>query len=119
MNQIFQSHFNLDIMKGYSVWFSANGERLAFVTFNDTAVPEVRLPIYSEPDSFQLYTEQVLLRYPTVSYYGYNYRLAHQTAKNHSRDSIECQHHSNKIGCSQQPIFITKTVKLRVEATNV
>jgi len=56
-----------DIMKEYSVWFSTNGERLAYVTFNDTGIPEVRLPIYSEPDSFQLYTEQVFLRYPTPS----------------------------------------------------
>ena len=63
-----------DIMKEYNVWFSANGERLAYVTFNDTGVPEVRLPIYSEPDSFQLYTEQVLLRYPTVSHHYHSYK---------------------------------------------
>lgn len=50
-----------------ALWFSESGDRLSYITFNDTAVPEIRLPIYSEPDSFELYTEQVIIRYPTVS----------------------------------------------------
>ena len=63
----FSNSVGVDIMKQSGLWFSGNGERLSYITFNDTAVPEVRLPIYSEPDSFQLYTEQIMLRYTTVS----------------------------------------------------
>lgn len=55
-------------MKSPALFFSEDGNRLCFVTFNDTEVPEIKLPIYSEPDSFQLYTEQVIIRYPTVSF---------------------------------------------------
>ena len=54
------------MMKEPALWFSKSGDRLAYMTFNDSSVPEIRLPIYSEPDSFQLYTEQVIIRYPTV-----------------------------------------------------
>lgn len=50
-----------------ALWFSESGDRLSYIAFNDTAVPEINLPIYSEPDSFELYTEQVLIRYPTPS----------------------------------------------------
>lgn len=50
-----------------ALWFSPAGDRLAYISFNDSTVPEVKLPIYSEPDSFNLYTEQVIIRYPTVS----------------------------------------------------
>jgi hypothetical protein len=42
------------------------GDRLSYIAFNDTAIPEIKLSINSEPDSFELYTEQVLIRYPTV-----------------------------------------------------
>nr|CAH0102070.1 unnamed protein product [Daphnia galeata] len=50
-----------------AMWFSESGDRLSYIAFNDTAVPEIKLSIYSEPDSFELYTEQVLIRYPTPS----------------------------------------------------
>jgi hypothetical protein len=50
-----------------AMWFSETGDRLSYIAFNDTAIPEIKLSIYSEPDSFELYTEQVLIRYPTVS----------------------------------------------------
>ena len=49
------------------MWFSPAADRLAYVSFNDSIVPEIKLPIYSEPDSFNLYTEQVIIRYPTVN----------------------------------------------------
>lgn len=57
----------LDMTNQAAIWFSPAADRIAYVSFNDTVVPEVRLPIYSEPDSFNLYTEQVIIRYPTVS----------------------------------------------------
>ncbi|XP_046645659.1 prolyl endopeptidase FAP-like isoform X1 [Daphnia pulicaria] len=50
-----------------AMWFSETGDRLSYIAFNDTAIPEIKLSIYSEPDSFELYTEQVLIRYPTPS----------------------------------------------------
>ena len=53
-------------MNGPLFWFSENGDHLSFVSVNDTAVPEVNLPIYSDPDSFHLYTEKVMIRFPTV-----------------------------------------------------
>jgi len=56
-----------DILNGPLFWFSDNGDHLSFVSVNDTAVPEVNLPIYSDPDSFHLYTEKVMIRFPTPS----------------------------------------------------
>lgn len=47
-------------------WFSEDGEHLSFVSYNDTAVPEIDLSLYSEPDSFDLYSEKVVIRFPTV-----------------------------------------------------
>jgi hypothetical protein len=60
-----------------AMWFSESGDRLSYIAFNDTAVPEIKLSIYSEPDSFELYTEQVLIRYPTVSHYYY-YKITYE-----------------------------------------
>lgn len=62
-------HASVEMSDKPALWFSESGDRLSYITFNDTAVPEIRLPIYSEPDSFELYTEQVIIRYPTVSYW--------------------------------------------------
>jgi hypothetical protein len=55
-------------MKNPAIYFSEDGNRLCFITFNDTEVPEIQLKIYSEPDAFQLYTEHAIIRYPTVNY---------------------------------------------------
>jgi hypothetical protein len=55
-------------MKNPALYFSEDGNRLCFITFNDTEVPEIQLKIYSEPDSFRLYTEHAIIRYPTVNY---------------------------------------------------
>ena len=66
-----------------ALWFSETGDRLSYIAFNDTAVPEIKLPIYSEPDSFELYTEHVILRYPTVLRLNYlnNYLHSCHVAK--------------------------------------
>ncbi len=72
-NQPGQYYFLKDILKQPALWFSKNGDRLVYITFNDTSVPEIKLPIYSEPDSFHLYTEEVIIRYPTVSQRHKNY----------------------------------------------
>jgi len=58
---------SIAMSKQPAMWFSETGDRLSYIAFNDTAVPEIKLSIYSEPDSFELYTEQVLIRYPTAS----------------------------------------------------
>ena len=56
-----------DITK-QSLWFSDNGEHLCYMSLNDSAVPEANLAVYSEPDSFNLFSEKVIIRYPTVSH---------------------------------------------------
>lgn len=48
-----------------ALWFSPDGARLAYVTYNDTAVPFMTLPYYGEPGQllFQ-YTRAYNIRYP-------------------------------------------------------
>lgn len=50
-----------------ALWFSPDGARLAYVTYDDTAVPFMTLPYYGRPGEllFQ-YTRAYNIRYPKV-----------------------------------------------------
>lgn len=50
---------------GSALWFSPNGDRIAFVRFNDTQVKEFSYTIYGTPgDLKNQYPETVTIRYP-------------------------------------------------------
>ncbi|XP_039280619.1 venom dipeptidyl peptidase 4 isoform X1 [Nilaparvata lugens] len=48
-----------------AMWFSTDGKRLAFATFNDTTTPVMTIPYYGSPGNFAFqYTQSVNIRYP-------------------------------------------------------
>lgn len=51
-----------------AIWFSPDGSRFAYASYNDSQVPIVTLPYYGRPGEllFQ-YTRAVNIRYPKVS----------------------------------------------------
>lgn len=50
-----------------AMWFSKNGSRLAYISFNDTLVPAQNVPVYGTPgDPTWQYTQYISIRYPKV-----------------------------------------------------
>ncbi|XP_075211314.1 dipeptidyl peptidase 4 omega [Lycorma delicatula] len=48
-----------------AMWFSNDGSKLAFVTFNDSTTPVMSIPYYGSPGNFAFqYTNMVNIRYP-------------------------------------------------------
>ncbi|XP_075211304.1 venom dipeptidyl peptidase 4-like isoform X2 [Lycorma delicatula] len=48
-----------------AMWFSKDGKKLAFVTFNDTTTPVMSIPQYGKPGSIAFqYTQTINMRYP-------------------------------------------------------
>lgn len=49
------------------MWFSKDGRKIAFATFNDTTTPVMSIPQYGTPGSIAFqYTQTVNMRYPKV-----------------------------------------------------
>lgn len=52
-----------------AVWFSPDGKKLAYASFNDTDVNVMSIPYYGEPGNLDSqYPRAMNLRYPKVSY---------------------------------------------------
>jgi len=51
------------------MWFSNQGKKLAYATFNEKLVPTVNLPTYGIPDTqYDQYSRIFSYRYPKVLY---------------------------------------------------
>lgn len=49
------------------LWWSPNGDKLTFLKFNDTSVPEFPIPFYTQ-DGYEDYPKVVSLKYPKPGY---------------------------------------------------
>lgn len=53
-----------------AMWYSPDGQHLAFATFNDTVVKDMAYFYYGVPGAFEnQYPTQVKLKYPKVKFY--------------------------------------------------
>lgn len=53
-----------------AMWYSPDGQHLAFATFNDTVVKDMAYFYYGVPGAFEnQYPTQVKLKYPKVRFY--------------------------------------------------
>ena len=56
-----------------AVWFSPDGSKLLYATFNDTAVEKMAFPVYGNLDKTQQYTKFTSISYPKVSFISSKY----------------------------------------------
>ena len=50
--------------KDYTVWWSPDSTHIAYLRFNETAVPEYHMPLYTSSNSS--YPDEMSIKYPKV-----------------------------------------------------
>lgn len=71
MDKLIKMYFFLEeiFSSNSAIWFSKQGNQVAYASFNDSLVPTMQIPYYGAPGNLKYqYTSIISIHYPKVSF---------------------------------------------------